>query len=254
MSNSVGALGWLIYKFGVPEGWSEQTVDDLAVVVGGATPSRTDYGYWVGGTIPWFTPTDITGQAQKWVEASAERITVRALKECACTQLPPGTILYTSRATIGAKAIAKMPVTTNQGFASFIPKEGVDSEFLYYFLEHLTPVFFRLAAGTTFLEVSKRDIRRVRCAVPPLKEQLAIARVLGAIDAMIVRVQGSVRIRAASVSGDSLTDTYANVRAGLMWTLMTGGTRLNAERVLEARFDPAPNRHGALAPPASAVR
>src|SRR5690606_19278413 len=122
------------------------------------------------------------------------RITERALDECACTLLPAGAILYTSRATIGAKAIAAVPVTTNQGFASFIPKEGVDGEFLYYFLEHLTPVFIRLAAGTTFLEVSKRDVRRVRCAVPEYKEQLAIARVLSAVDSMLLRVQGSVRI------------------------------------------------------------
>lgn len=234
MPNSVGALGWLLHRFGVPEGWSTTVVDDLAHVIGGATPSRTEYGYWAGGTIPWFTPSDITGQAQKWVQDSEERITKRALEECACSLLPAGTILYTSRATIGAKAIAKTAVTTNQGFASFIPREGVDGEFLYYFLEHLTPVFIRLAAGTTFLEVSKRDIRRVRCAVPPPEEQVAIGKVLGAIDAVILRVQGSVRLGKTSTNGRSLIDAYATVRRGLLSDLMTGTIRLDARRVSDA--------------------
>lgn len=238
MSNSVGALGWLIHKFGVPNGWSVAVVDDLAHVVGGATPSRTDLAYWFGGTVPWFTPTDITGQSQKWIVDSAERITERALDECACALLPAGTILYTSRATIGAKAIATVPVTTNQGFASFVPKDGVDGEFLYYFLEHLTPVFVRLAAGTTFLEISKRDIRMVRCAIPPHDEQLAIARVLGTIDSMILRLQGSMRLGKTATSGTSLIDAYATVRAGLVWDLMTGATRLEPRRVLQASFEP----------------
>jgi type I restriction enzyme S subunit len=243
MCNSVGALGWLLHRFGVPDGWNSVVVDDLAHVVGGATPSRSDFGYWVGGTIPWLTPSDITGQAQKWIEESAERITQRALDECSCTLLPAGTVLYTSRATIGAKAIAKVPVTTNQGFASFIPKDGVNGEFLYYFLEHLTPVFIRLAAGTTFLEVSKRDIRKVRCAIPRHDEQLAIAKVLGAIDAVILQVQGNLRIREATTNGRSLIDAYATVRGGLIWELMTGATRLQPERVMRASFKTASIDH-----------
>src|SRR4051794_3202868 len=108
MHNSVGALGWVIHKFGIPPGWNLTTIGDLARVVGGATPSKSEYGYWAGGSIPWFTPSDITGQAQKWVEGSEARITDRALQECSCTLLPAGTVLYTSRATIGAKAIAKV--------------------------------------------------------------------------------------------------------------------------------------------------
>ena len=241
MPNSVGALGWLLHKCGVPEGWSSVVVDDLAHVVGGATPSRTDLGYWAGGTIPWFTPSDITSQSQKWVEDGAERITPRALNECACTLLPAGTVLYTSRATIGAKAIAKVPVTTNQGFASFIPKDGVDGEFLYYFLEHLNPVFLRLAAGTTFLEISKRDMRRVRCALPPHDEQIAIAKVLGVIDAMILRVQGSVRISKNATNGSSLIDAYASVRSGLVRGLLSGSTRLRPDLVVRASFEGQPD-------------
>lgn len=236
MRNNVGALGWLLHKFGVPNGWTEVVVDELAHVVGGTTPSRNEFGYWTGGTVPWATPTDITNQGQKWIAHTAERITKRALDDCSCSLLPAGTVLYTSRATIGAKAIAKVPIATNQGFANFIPKPGMDGEFLYYFLEHLTPVFTRLAAGTTFLEISKRDIRKVRCAIPPHEEQLAIAKILAAIDAVLVQVQGSIRIASVSTTGSSLIDAYAMVRKGLVSDLMTGAVRLEPERVLRASF------------------
>jgi type I restriction enzyme S subunit len=236
MQNSVGALGWLLYKFGVPTGWDEVVVGDLARIIGGTTPSRKEYGYWVAGTIPWATPTDITSQAQKWIETTAERITKRALEECSCILLPVGTILYTSRATIGAKSIAKVPIATNQGFANFVPNEGIDGEFLYYFLEHLTPVFTRLAAGTTFLEISKRDIRKVRCAIPRHVEQVAIAKILAGIDAVILQVQGSVRISKAATNGLSLVDCYAKVRAGLLRDLMTGFVRLHPQRASDAHL------------------
>ena len=96
--------------------------------------------------------------------------------------LPEGAILYTSRATIGAKAIAETPMATNQGFASLVPN-GVDGEYLYYLLDLVTPAIQRLGAGTTFNEVSKRDIRLVRCAIPQeSEEQAAIARILDAVD------------------------------------------------------------------------
>jgi len=97
--------------------------------------------------------------------------------------------LYTSRATIGARAIASLEVATNQGFASFVP-HAVNGEFLYYLLELLTPIIKRLGAGTTFDEVSKRDIRKVRCALPASPdEQAAIARVLDMVDVAIDRAR-----------------------------------------------------------------
>jgi type I restriction enzyme S subunit len=130
-----------------------------------------------------------------------------------------------------------VPIATNQGFANFVAAEGIDGEFLYYFLEHLTPVFTRLAAGTTFLEVSKRDIRKVRCAIPRYPEQLAIAKILGALDGVILQVQGSIRISKAVTNGSSLIDCYAKVRAGLLRDLMTGSIRLNPQRVSEAPME-----------------
>jgi type I restriction enzyme S subunit len=79
-----------------------------------------------------------------------------------------------------------MPVATNQGFASLIPKEGIDYRFVFYLAQSLKPVFSRLAAGTTFIEVSRREIRRVKVCIPAgPEERTRIGEILSAVDAAL---------------------------------------------------------------------
>jgi type I restriction enzyme S subunit len=186
MSYSLGARHTFLRKHGVPDGWQARVLGDLARVVGGATPKREESRFWAGGRIPWATPTDLTANRSKYITETAECITDSGLASCAASLLPAGSVLYTSRATIGAKALSTVPMATNQGFASFIP-DNVDPEYLYYLLELLTPIIKRLAAGTTFDEVSKRDVRSVYCAVPSdADEQAAIVRILRLVEAAVV--------------------------------------------------------------------
>ena len=192
MEPSLGARHDVLRRYGVPEGWKPVELGALAQVVGGGTPSRDESRYWQGGQIPWATPTDLTANASKFLARTAECITELGLAESAATMLPAGAVLYTSRATIGAKAIAQVPMATNQGFATLVPTK-VKGEFLFYLLDLLTPIVKRLAAGTTFDEVSKRDIRKLCCAVPSSPtEQAAIASVLAAVDTDLDRNRDAI--------------------------------------------------------------
>src|SRR5437867_2357506 len=101
-----GALGWSLAAFGVPPGWRPTRIAELVRVVGGGTPDRALPAYWENGTIPWVTPTDITAQQRKIISDSAERITQLGLEASNCRLLPPGTIIFTTRATIGSLTIA----------------------------------------------------------------------------------------------------------------------------------------------------
>ena len=175
-----------------PRGWSQTQVKTFAKIVGGSTPDRGDDRCWQGGQIPWVTPTDITTQKVKYLSDTADKITPEGLGSGGIAMLPAGTVLYTSRATIGAKSIAAIPVTTNQGFANFIP-QGVESEFLFYLLDLLTKTFKRLGSGTTFPEVSRRDIKRVACFIPPPAEQTRIAETLKAADDHIRALEEQIR-------------------------------------------------------------
>lgn len=192
MQCKLDARHHFLHMHGVPHQWKPVVLGDLARVVGGGTPSRDEGRFWNGGTFPWATPTDLTQNSHKYITRTAEFITEAGVLSSAATLLPIGTILFTSRATIGAKAIAAVEMATNQGFASFIP-ESVHGDYLYYLLGFLTPIIKRLGAGTTFDEVSKRDIRTVHCAVPTEEtEQKAVAGILDAVDTAVAQVGASI--------------------------------------------------------------
>jgi type I restriction enzyme, S subunit len=174
-----------------PDSWSVVAIDDLADVVGGGTPDTNVPGYWNPPEIPWVTPTDITASADPELLRTERSVSKAGLKNSSATILPIGTTLLTSRATVGECRIAGIPVSTNQGFASLVPKEGTDPDFLFYLAQFAKPAFVRLAAGTTFVEISRREVRRVNvCAPNDPNESKSIGRALRTADAAI----GAVKI------------------------------------------------------------
>ncbi|MGH9697841.1 MAG: restriction endonuclease subunit S [Candidatus Acidiferrales bacterium] len=166
-----------------PADWTIQPLKRVADVIGGGTPDTTVAEYWNPPEIPWVTPTDITECSEPVLTQTERAISQSGLRGSSATLLPTGTTLLTSRATVGECRLAGLPVATNQGFASLVPKEGTDARFLFYLAQTLKPTFVRLAAGTTFVEVSRREIRRVNVCVPSQpNERAAIGRVLTLTD------------------------------------------------------------------------
>ena len=101
-----------------------------------------------------------------------------ALGKSAARLLPAGTVLLTSRATIGKTAISTVPMATNQGFANFICQEVLLNIYLAYYLRYIKQKLIDLASGSTFKEVTKGTLLNVEISLPPLLEQRAIAHVL----------------------------------------------------------------------------
>ena len=159
---------------------------DVAEVVGGSTPSRTQSEFW-GGDIPWVVPSELTELAGRYIQASRESITADGLESAVLKMLPVGSVLLTTRATIGLAAINTLPVTTNQGFQSLVRKNGTDSLWLYYCVSSKRRELERRGAGSTFREVSRDGVRTLPILLPPLSEQRAIAAVLDSIDEAIER-------------------------------------------------------------------
>ena len=112
-------------------------------------------------------------------------ISEEAIGKSSARLLPPGTVLLTSRATVGKVAIAKVPMATNQGFANFLCKEGLNNHFLAYYLQSITDLLLSLGTGTTFLEVTKATLLDVKIPLPTLPVQRKIAAILGNYDNLI---------------------------------------------------------------------
>ncbi len=150
-------------------------------MVGGGTPDTTVKSYW-GGDIQWFTPSEIG--KNKYVDFSLRTITRDGLDNSSAKLLPLHTILLSSRATVGECSIASNECTTNQGFQSLIAKQ-CNIDFLYYLIQTKKKDLIRNACGSTFLEISANEIRKIKVAVPVQNEQEQIAKLLSLIDERI---------------------------------------------------------------------
>ncbi|MDQ6985208.1 MAG: restriction endonuclease subunit S [Candidatus Dojkabacteria bacterium] len=146
--------------------------------VGGGTPDTKNNSYW-NGDINWFTPTEIK---QREAKSSLRKITESGLKNSSARLLPIGTLLFTSRATIGKIAITTSISSTNQGFQSFVVNRFNSNTFLYYWLILNKFEFIKHANGSTFLEISGNVVRKMKGSFPTLPEQQKIASFLTSVD------------------------------------------------------------------------
>lgn len=158
-------------------GWPLMPLGNICDVVGGGTPSRGNSEFF-GGEIPWITPTDVTRNDGRYLDRGSETITELGLQNSSAKLLPARSVLLTSRATIGFTAINTIPVTTNQGFASFICGPDIWPEYLAYWLEWSRRRLVELASGATFKEINKSTLKKLPIPLPPLKEQRRIVSLL----------------------------------------------------------------------------
>jgi len=194
----------------IPEDWKVVKVSDIFEVYGGTTPSTKNANYW-NGDIYWVTPTDITKSEGLYLKDTEKKITRKAVKETSLRILPPGTLLLTSRATIGHTIINSSPVTINQGITAFIKKNNnTDSVYYAYFLKYRKEYLKQLGGGSTFREVSRSTLKNLLIPLPPLPEQRKIAEILSTVDDAIQKVSAAIA-------------RTERLKKGLMQRLLTKG-------------------------------
>lgn len=169
--------------------WKKVRLGDVVDIFSGGTPKTSTPEYW-NGDILWCTPTDITANEDKYISDTEQKISALGLQNSAARLLPENTLLLCSRATIGAVKIATKPICTNQGFKNLVCRDVMDTDFLYYYIPKLKPQMIFLASGSTFLEISKKQLAGIEFAIPTAKsEQVYIANVLSKIDSAIINLQ-----------------------------------------------------------------
>lgn len=158
--------------------WEEKKLGEVGKIIGGGTPDTSNPKYW-NGDIYWLTPTEVKN---KYINSSLRKITELGLKNSSAKLLPVGTIIFTSRATVGEVAIAKVPIVTNQGFQSIVVNKENNNKFIYYWAKMNKKEFLRKSNGSTFLEISGQEMKKIKILLPSLEEQQRIANFLTAID------------------------------------------------------------------------
>lgn len=189
-------------RFTRPDGtpfpeWQEKRLGEVADIIGGGTPDTLRPDYW-DGDIQWFTPTEIK---TKYLTSSTRAITQRGLSKSSASLLPAGTILLSSRATVGDVGILTQPAATNQGFQSLVVKSPDDNEFWFYWVSQNRHEFLKRANGSTFLEISKASVAEIPALKPHPEEQRKIAGFLGALDRRIDAVTTQITAAGAFKRG-----------------------------------------------------
>lgn len=208
----------------LPKGWKTQKISELGTVTSGGTPSRVVTSFWQGDT-PWLTPGEVSKHNGKYLSTTTEYITESGLRSSGANLLPTGSLLVTSRATLGARVINAAPMATNQGFKSIIFKTPEDAEYYFHFFSLLKSELERRASGTTFLEISGTEFSDIDLPVPPENERNKINEVLDILNAQIRETE-------------AIINKLQLVKKGLLHDLLARGVDENGE--LRPNYQDAP--------------
>ena len=202
----------------IPVGWMASTIGSLASIVGGSTPNTKEPEYWAEGVHYWATPKDLSRLSSSVLLETERKITVKGLAQIGSGLLEPGTVLLSSRAPIGYRAINEVPVAINQGFIALKPSPRIPKYFLLYWVEQAHDEIVSRANGSTFLEISKANFRPIPVVEPP-------NNVLEEFDRLIDPIYRRI------VSNEKITTLLTMQRDSLLPKLLSGEIAATVEGV-----------------------
>lgn len=171
--------------------WEQRKVSDVAEIIGGGTPSTNNSEYW-DGDIDWYSPAEIGEQI--YVNGSERKITKFGLEKSSAKILPAGrTVLFTSRAGIGKTAILRRSGATNQGFQSMVLNDDINPYFVFSMTNMIKDKAERVAAGSTFAEISGKMLGNLEFMFPSKEEQDKIGSYFEQIDHLIIHHQRKLK-------------------------------------------------------------
>ena len=170
------------------EGWKIVSLGEVCDVVGGGTPDTKEDSYW-NGDILWLTPSEV---GNRFISDSCRKITLSGLKNSSAKLLPAGSIVLTTRDTLGEMSILVTEASTNQGFQSLVPKLGTNKDYIYYLQPIIKEQCLRFSKGSTFLEVSSTSVKNFKIPFTSNKEQEKVADCLGSMDDLISSVADKI--------------------------------------------------------------
>lgn len=208
----------------IPVEWEVKQISEICEVVSGGTPNTKNSNLW-NGDIIWITPNDLNKLSTPFISDSERKITKEGIESSSAKLFPPLSIIISTRAPIGYLALNKIPAATNQGCKTlvFSPTSNKNSLFFYYLISHNINSLLTRGNGTTFTEISKKDLNKIELAYPiKLEEQIIIAEKLSS-------VENKINIESYSLS------KFTKLKSGLMQDLLTSRVRVPEELIEEIK-------------------
>ncbi|MFM5787753.1 restriction endonuclease subunit S [Aeromonas veronii] len=168
----------------VPNGWKLSTIEEIANVSSGGTPSRKNDTYW-NGNIPWVTTAEVQF---KVIKDTSEKITEEGLANSSAKLFPVDTILmamYGQGKTRGQVAKLGIEASTNQACAAIVLHPDYEVDYYYQFLVSQYENIREMANSGGQENLSGGIVKSIQVPVPPLPEQQKIAKILSTWDQAI---------------------------------------------------------------------
>jgi type I restriction enzyme S subunit len=198
----------------IPEGWSAHTLGTVGNFLSGGTPSMSEGRYW-NGEIPWVSPKDMKVTR---LHDALDHVTEAAIGN-GTRMVPPGSLLLVVRGMILAHSFpvarAERALAFNQDIKVLIACECVDSEFMLWWFQSNEALLLSICSDSTHgtKRLPSGDLFALKCVMPPLPEQRAIAAALSDVDALLAKL-------------DVLIAKKRDLKQAAMQQLLTGKQRL----------------------------
>jgi len=205
----------------IPGGWGIKSIGEITSIVGGSTPSTKNPKYWKGGSNPFLTPRDMASLNSPIIFDTERHITDAGVEKISSKQLPPGTVLLSSRAPIGYLAINNVPLSVNQGIIGIICDRMATSYYIYFWAKANLNKIKARAGGTTFPEISKKAFKSIPILVP---RQGALSLFSTHVDALFAKIARNLKTNLV----------LTKIHNKLLPKLVSGELRVpDVERILE---------------------
>lgn len=161
----------------LPTGWIQMPLGTCGTWHGGGTPSKFNESYWTKGTIPWISPKDMKTFR---ITDSEDHLAQVAIEETNVKLFPSGTVLVVIRSGILSRtlpvAVSQVIGTMNQDLKGLCPADGIDSDFVAYFLQAFEQDILRKCSkhGTTVASIDTASLHSYPLSIAPLNEQRRI--------------------------------------------------------------------------------
>ena len=160
----------------LPKGWSICELMDVAKIVTGSTPSKSNLSYY-GGNFPLYKPSDL--DAGRHTNTASEYLTTKGRDVSRI--IPPNSIAICCIGSIGKVGYIEQEGTTNQQINTAIPSLAIFPDYLYHLC---TSTYFQnslmeKSSAVTISIVNKSKMEHIKIPLPPKEEQ---TRIVVAID------------------------------------------------------------------------
>jgi type I restriction enzyme S subunit len=198
----------------LPQGWLWTPLLRLARQETGHTPSRRHPEYW-DGDIPWLGIRDARKHHGGVIDRTAQTITAAGLEGSSARMLPAQTVCLSRTASVGYVAMLGRPMATSQDFVTWTCSPALMPEYLLYALMAEGKGIRRFGRGSTHTTIYFPELRALYIALPPLKEQQAIA---ARIKRLLYRADtlASEASRAMELADDLVTRTVTQAMSGTL--------------------------------------